>query len=390
MSLFKHDGKNILGVLLLASTLLSAEWIPFTSGALEKGAEFDVLAQTPQMVIVGFTIDGIISEDVNTQGMIDPPGENFVFFSLPDGYHTGKIGKPRLPAIKKTVAVPYGAEIKIEMLNSEYHEVPLSTFGIEKKIMPTLAPVVKLPDEKPVFIIDEKLYTQDAMYPADIARIENEDYMRGHRLAVIEVIPIQYNPVKNTIRYYTHIELKLTFDGGDLMQTTQKVLQNYSPLYEDFINRRVLNSNLYEELLRGVLPLPIHYLIITHDSFQSSVNDLAHWLKQKGFKVKVANQDSISPWTTTAIDDYIEAQNPLPTYLLLVGDVNGGYMPAPTGSSSGKVTDLYYAETDGSGYLPDIFYGRLSVETPTHIATAVDKILKYEKANLPDIAYWFK
>ncbi|UCF69811.1 MAG: hypothetical protein JSW49_06295, partial [candidate division WOR-3 bacterium] len=390
MPLFRNNGKNILGVLLLASTLLSAEWIPFTPGALEKGAEFNVLAQTSQMVIVGFTIDGVISKDVNTQDMIDPPGENFVFFSLPDGYHTGNIGQPRLPTIKKTVAVPYGAEIKIEMLNSEYHEVPLSTFGIDKRIMPTLAPVVKLPGEKPVFVIDEKLYRQDAMYPADIARIENEDYMRGHRLAVIEVIPIQYNPVKNTIRYYTHIELRLTFDGGDMMQTTQKVLQNYSPVYEDFIERRVLNSSLYEEILRGVLPLPIHYLIITHDSFQSSVNDLAHWLKQKGFKVKVANQDSITPWTTTAIDDYIEAQNPLPTYLLLVGDVNGGYMPAPTGSSSGKVTDLYYAETDGSGYLPDIFYGRLSVETPTHIATAVEKILKYEKANLPDIASWFK
>jgi hypothetical protein len=102
----------------------------------------------------------------------------------------------------------------------------------------------------------------------------------------------------------------------------------------------------------------------------------------------VANQDSISPWTSANIENYIDDQIPAPTYLLLIGDVNGGYMPAPIGASSGKVTDLYYAELDGSGYLPDIFYGRLSCETETHITTMVDKILKYQKANMP--TGWYK
>jgi hypothetical protein len=101
--------------------------------------------------------------------------------------------------------------------------------------MPALESVLKLPGQRPTLAIDEIIYGRDALYPQEIVRIEKVDVMRGHRLAVIEVAPIQYNPVSNMIRYYTDIEIKITFIGGDMAKTRQMVVQNYSPLYEDFI-----------------------------------------------------------------------------------------------------------------------------------------------------------
>ncbi len=65
--------------------------------------------------------------------------------------------------------------------------------------------------------------------------------------------------------------------------------------------------------------------------------------------------------TANAIKAYIQnayTNWPIaPTYVLLVGDLDNGTatMPAFTGESSGKVTDLYYGTVDGSDWVPDIF-----------------------------------
>jgi hypothetical protein len=375
---------------LLTCTLLNARWIPFAQNALPGKPQVDLLSADAFSVNIEIRLNGAMLEQIDTREMLDTQNETFVRFNIPDAYHTGEIGKPQLPAVKQTIGVPYGARMNIEVLNSEYVDIPLHTLGVDERIMPALASVMKMPNEKPVFVIANEIYAQDAFHPQTVAKIESDDFMRGHRLAVIETNPIQYNPVTQVVRCYTRIELRITFDGGDLVETRERVVRNFSPLFEDFIKRHVINYSFYDNITRDVVPLPIHYLIITHNSFQIQVNDLATWLKQKGFKVKVANQDSIGSWNIAGIENYIDAQVPQPSYLLLIGDVNGGYMPAPIGTISGKVTDLYYAETDGSGYLPDIFYGRLSVETPTHITTIVDKILKYEKADLPNMAAWFK
>ncbi|UCG30630.1 MAG: hypothetical protein JSV53_01775, partial [candidate division WOR-3 bacterium] len=391
MMQFSHINKrNIAMLTFLSCAMLGASWIPFNQGESMRGAETYIVSESDFSVTMDIEIYGITVEDIDTREMVNTRNEIFSLISIPDGYHTGELGRPRLPAIKQTIGVPYGAQMGIEIIKTEYRDIPLESINIDKRIMPVLAPVEKMPGIKPVFEIDSKIYGQDEFYPGNTARIESEDVMRGHRLAVIEVMPIQYNPATNMLRCYTKLELKLTFAGGNMAKTREEILKDYSPLFEDFIKRRVLNTSMYDNLTRDVLPLPIHYLIITHNNFETQVNDLAQWLKQKGFRVKVANQDSIASWTIAGIENYIDAQNPLPTYLLLVGDVNGGYMPAPIGSQSNKVTDLYYAETDGSGYLPDIFYGRLSVENTTHITTIVEKILKYERAQLPDMASWFK
>ncbi len=382
------SNKKLIIALLLSSCLLQAGWIPFEHKGQNQMPEVRLVASNELSMTFDVQLYGCDAQLIDTKDMFNTNNEVFTLLTISDGYHMGEIGKPKLPVIKKTIGVPHNARIEIEVLRSEYNDVSLPSFGIDNRIMPALESVLKLPGQKPTLAIDEIIYGRDALYPQEIVRIEKVDVMRGHRLAVIEVAPIQYNPVSNMIRYYTDIEIKITFINGDMAKTRQMVVQNYSPLYEDFIKKRVLNYEFFANITRDVPPLPIHYLIVTHNNFQNQINNLAHWLKKKGFKVKVANQDSISPWTSANIENYIDDQVPAPTYLLLVGDVNGGYMPAPIGASSGKVTDLYYAELDGSGYLPDIFYGRLSCETETHITTMVDKILKYQKANMP--TGWYK
>ena len=375
-------------IIFLAFNVLSARWIAFDNSASSNPAEIRLLSSSSGSTHFSISVFGMESEMVKTDMMINTRNETFVRFSIPDAYYTGEIGKPQLPAIKQTIGVPFGARVEIRIVRADYDEISLQDIGITQRIMPALASVIKMPGKRPVLEIDEEVYNTDKFYPSEIVKIENDDIMRGHRLNLLMVVPVQYNPVSGVIRVYKELEIEVRFIDSDLEKTRNVFLKDYSPVFEDFLKRRILNYNIYEDFARGILPLPIHYLIITHNNFQSQVNNLAYWLKKKGFKVKVANQDSISSWNPSGIENYIDRQSPSPTYLLLVGDVNGGYMPAPTGSASGKVTDLYYAETDGSGYLPDIFHGRLSCENAAHITTEVNKILKYEKADLP--SGWFK
>jgi len=380
--------QRVIIIASLLCCLMYAEWIPFTSNGSYEKPSIELLLSNEQSLIFDVTIPGCVTQTISTKDMANTNNEAFMLFSIPGHKHMGKIGAPKLPVIRKTIGVPYDADIEVEIVHRTYTDISLQSLDIDNRIMPALESVIKIPGQKPVFVIDENIYTLNSFFPQNIVAIGSDDIMRGHRLAIIEIVPIQYNPVSKSIRCYTHIQIRVSFINGDVTRTKKMISQYYSSLYEDFFEKRVLNYDFFANLTRDVPPLPIHYLIITHNSFQNQIDNLAYWLKKKGFKVKVANQDSISPWNSTSIENYIDAQTPAPTYLLLVGDVNGGYMPAPTGGSSNKVTDLYYAELDGTGYLPDIFHGRLSCETTTHITTEVDKILKYEKGNLP--AGWFK
>ena len=54
-----------------------------------------------------FTLSEIVSFDVNT------PEGTFSQLNIPGYTHTSNIGAPKLPAIRKIIVVPFGAEIKI-------------------------------------------------------------------------------------------------------------------------------------------------------------------------------------------------------------------------------------------------------------------------------------
>ncbi|MCK4233196.1 hypothetical protein KAX75_02120, partial [candidate division WOR-3 bacterium] len=133
------------------------------------------------------------------------------------------------------------------------------------------------------------------------------------------------------------------------------------------------------------------YLIITHDNFFQEVLPLADWKEKKGLTTKIVNTSEIAPSGPTADDiaDYIkdayDTWNPAPSYVLLVGDsdfIPTHYRnPHPSDMHGGfdTATDLYYATVDGTDYFPDIYVGRLSVDTAAQATTIINKILDYER-----------
>ncbi len=129
------------------------------------------------------------------------------------------------------------------------------------------------------------------------------------------------------------------------------------------------------------------YLIITHDDFYNAIQPLAQWKHKKGMKTEIKKLSEIGS-TSTQIRDYIvNAYNTWdipPEYLLLVGANN--YLPFV--SSSGTVSDNFYANMDGDIY-NEILPGRLTVHSATEAQTVVNKMLLYERTpNMTD-SLWF-
>ena len=370
--------KRLIILSAIMFCLAQAKWISFKAHDVKQNIIVNILSTNEDDCILNIDIAGATLNEYDATQFTDIGKEVFILLSLGEYAYTGDIGKPKLPMLTNVLDVPYQAITNVEILQADFLDIDLTTIAGNKRIMPALASIPKIPNAKVKFVIDEKTYAQNALYPDELARVvEYGGYARGHRLATLQIFPIQYNPIKKSIRCYTNIQVKVNFLGGNIIATKQAIVKNYSRVWEDFIKKMVVN---YPEYLKDVPILPVYYDIFYNGAFTGATESLAYWKSKKGYRVR---KWDAAGWTASAIDDTIEAQNPIATFLVIIGDPNSATpLPASgTGSETGDQTDLYYAEIDGSGYLPDLFNARISVLDTTQANIAVRRALRYEHAN---------
>ncbi len=136
---------------------------------------------------------------------------------------------------------------------------------------------------------------------------------------------------------------------------------------------------------------PVHMIVITPENYISALQPWINWKIQKGFDVNVVTTAQAGG-NYNAIQSYVQnlyttgvSQGATPTFVILVGDT--GQIPGkPSGTTTQKVTDLYYGSIDGD-YFPDMFYSRMSAENTNQVTAIVNKILQYEQYTMPDPSY---
>ena len=223
-------------MILLPCCLVQAEWQTFEKEGLKQAPQIEVLSSNEFSVVIDVDIPGAEVEEIDTRQTTDIGDEVFALFSMGKYTYTADIGKPKLPMVTSILDVPHRAIIDVEVLRADYEETALQTIGVEKRIMPALASVEKVPGERARFVLNEKTYSTDAFYPDKIFAIEEyEGFARGHRLATVKFFPVHYNPVTERIRCYTNIQVKVNFINGDIFETQQTIAKNYSHVWEDFM-----------------------------------------------------------------------------------------------------------------------------------------------------------
>jgi len=366
--------KNIIiYFLILTFAILNATWIDLDSSQKLFESSKGNYSQTQ----IEFTLDGY-ELDITRNSETD-----YAKISYKNEGETTTEGKPHLPQFTRLIIIPNHGTPEVEIIGmntktiSNINILPHQGFQSESNRV-----------EKP-FIIDEKYYSSNQIYPEKAVVVGTPLIMRDYRIVPVTFSPFQYNPQKNELILNDNISINVTTSGSDGINTktsNQKISRSFESMYKSLIN--------YDSSTRVDEYQQPSYLIIVPNNSQldETTNQLIEWKSQKGFDVQVATTAQTGSSTTT-IKNYIQNaynnwENP-PEFVCIVGDA-GGSFSIPTGSHNGGEGDQYYTLLEGNDIVADLAIGRLSFRTLSEYQTIVNKIKLYEKTPYMENTDWFE
>ncbi|MCK4352609.1 T9SS type A sorting domain-containing protein [candidate division WOR-3 bacterium] len=326
---------------------------------------------TPSKISIFVTVNSIRVQEIQVED------GRFARLEIAETGNGSDIGSPNLPVIRKLIKIPEAEKVELEIAVIKERELLLS-----HPMFPVQLPVPKIQGARPEFTINREFYKQDKFMPQEWAKITGVGYIRGHRVAIIEIYPVRYNPFKNKVIYSKEIQLNINISHPDVFKTGQIQNRYYSPPFEELASNIIMN---YKDAGDKPPHYSIGYLIICGDDWYDNVLNFAEWKSQQGFDTTIIRTSEIpGGMSVENLIAYIEDAYynwPIPpTYVLFVGDVNT--IPAPPGTTSidahPSATDLYYTLISGGDYFPDIGIGRLSVEDTTQANAVIEKIINFE------------
>ena len=327
-------------------------------------------------------------------GTVRESGSDYAILTLPEGGLAAEVGRPEVPVYRRLVEVPYGCEVKV---SADVGAV--ETRQLALPVIPCQPPVPKN-GPAPAFVLDTRVYSTDAYVPEVGAQLVEVAVVRGRRVAVVEIRPVGYNPVRNLAEYAPQMKVTVSWTGANWAKTNAMQRRYSSPPFAGRLDGIVVNDKqlapaapVGQSRTYSAPALPIGYLIIVPDEWQANVAPLAEWRRRKGFNVFVRTLSQVGGGDTNAVKAYIQNAYdnwPIPpSFVLLVGDVDRiGYF---IGSGSGSPpTDLNYTLCEGKDYWPDVDLGRASVASAAQLDSFVDKVVRYEQNNWTHGTVWDK
>lgn len=367
----------ILVTILISGSMTRAQFIEVVPGGETK---IVLEENTHQSFTFRNTVASLKTFNVAVEG------QSYIKLKVEDFSRTQELGSPELPVRSELIEIPAGAKISFEIISSSYRDIHLSDQGLQGWIFPTQPPVPKA-DETPPFEFNQTVYNTDEFYPGNILKVTRLGTLRGLNIGRLEAAVVQYNPVRDLLRVYEALEVRVVFEGADIPSTLNEKKKTESPYYRT-VARSLFN---YKPLnVRDTIAsYPITYVIISDPMFEAQLQPFIEWKTKKGFEVIEAYTDDPSvgntkPQIKAYIQDLYNNSEPPPSFVLFVGDIE--QVPTWTGNAGGHVTDLFYCEFTGD-YFPEIYYGRLSAKTTDHLQPQLDKILEYEQYTMPDPSY---
>lgn len=340
-----------------------------------------------------------ISYSINVQNLqiknIKTEQGNYCQLSYEGMTPTQNDGQPELPVITNLLEIPLCENMQVNVVNSIYETYSLAELGIDNPIMPAQPRHPKSQDGPFPFVIDEATYTTNSFYGMPLAQSEKVGMLRNINIGRLSVSPFEYNPVTGELRVCTHLDVEITFVTPNIPKTMEMKTKHGNGMF-DGQHYGVINPMSAPGYRNEISSAPIKYLIVAHSMFRNNedLQTFINWKKRIGYLVEIAyTDDSNVGTTTTSIKNFIKAkydnataEDPAPTFLLLVGDKQ--QIPAFTGqSSSDHISDLYYATWTTGDNIPDCYYGRFSAQNVSQLSPQIEKTLMYEQYTMPDPSY---
>ena len=165
----------------------------------------------------------------------------------------------------------------------------------------------------------------------------------------------------------------LTYRGKNLVDLIGQ------PIPLAFTNMVTENYNI---LPSQINPQRGSYMIISPDGLVGYLDDFVEFKNSQGFDVYVialSEAGSSADDIKTTISNKL-LEDPMLEYVLLLGDVDGfAEFPSFYYGPENDVTDQKYVHISGNDNIPDIFIGRLSIDSLSDLAVIMSKTIQYAR-----------
>ena len=285
-------------------------------------------------------------------------------------------GEPYLPSVTTYYAVEPGKtfQAQIEIIDTEIIEnVNVIPFhGWERDSFDPETPLAR----------NSSLYSENQLFPTNIVQVSDPIVMRELTMVKVTITPFQYNPITQELTVIQEANITMdsegTTDAGFRPLTRSRA---FEPLYKSM----VVN---YEDYSRDDVPYQrpsILYVIPSNiGNLMSTIELLMDWKHRLGYEVNYVSSSNVVNNSTNLknyIEDAYETWDNPPEFVTFFGDASGTYdIPTYYENWSGYngEGDHPYSQLEGSDLFPEVFLGRMSFSTQSHLNTIVGKILNYE------------
>ena len=351
----------------------------------------------PQLAVTSSDPTGITLHVSFPQATFTPrvgDGQVYLDMAMEGLGSSGVVGKPNVPALTRFFALPVGGTASVDLLGSSSYVVR----GI--RLWPQqdeAADPTAVEFGNPSFTIDRQAYASNLAYPVSPVGVGQVGTLRDLRLGGVETDGAQYNPVTQSLRVYTGVDLRVNFGGdgkqnvfGDSRMTSLWNINAQRVYDSTLLNYAVARTNI--DLISKFRFCGEEYLIVTTHALQPAADSLAAHRNADGISTRVVTlgtgEGDIGT-TKEQIQAYIRSQLTgscliRPSYVGILGDAMQvpTWTPASPWAGTGFdgliASDLPYALADNADLLPDLAIGRMPAPNLAVANDEVAKIVAYE------------
>jgi hypothetical protein len=345
--------------------------------------------------------------------------------SIPDGVQPQDApGVPSLPAKCVYVIIPAGASISDMKITAS--ETPI---GCDVLIYP-VQPSRSTNDPPCAFVApDAAAYASAEKMPALSGTVQGTQQLHGYTLVAVRLNPLRYIPSQRTLFLATRIDAVITYREKVAIQGLQPTADLYQQRREEVkavvsnpqdVDCFTRSSTSYDTMpAMGLLEAPSSdssavYLLITSNSLASAFQPLVDRRTLQGKQGKLVTVEDVnSMYDGTRPDGDTDLQTKIRNCIIDHYQNHGTVWVCLAGDNtiiplryvySDLPTDMYYACLDGSydedadgqygevaddnaDLLPEVWIGRIPVQTAEQAAAYVGKVSLYEAAHVDDFSH---
>jgi hypothetical protein len=352
----------------------------------------------PQVDVTSSDVNGLTLHVTFPQATFTPrmgDGQLYLDMGMDGLGSPGVVGQPNVPALTRFFALPVGADASVDLLGSSSYLLD----GIH--LWPQqdeAADPTAVEFGNPAFAIDRKAYSSNVAFPASPVGVAQVGTLRDLRVGGVETDGAQYNPVTQSLRVYTGVDLRVKFGGdrntslfGDTRMTSLWNLGAQQVYQSSLLNYAVAQANI--DLISRFLFCGEEYLIVTTHALDPAAETLATHRRADGISTRVVTLgtgDGDIGTTKEQIQSYIRSQLTSsclvrPSYVGILGDTAqvptwkpSSPWPSGTGFDGLIASDLPYALANNADLLPDLAIGRMPAPNLAVATDEVAKIVAYE------------